>query len=282
MPLAVRRLTAADLNAGMRLKEAAGWNQIRADWEALLQLEPHGCFAGEIDGQVVATATAVAWDSNVGWIGMVLVDPAHRRRGYATRMMERCLEYLEPRCACIKLDATEDGAKVYARMGFQHEYIVERWRRPEGPGLTRSSPRVSPLGLPDLPVLLDLDRRAFGADRSRLLQWYVRACGGAVRRTDEGGRPSGFALGRPGSSAFQMGPVVAESPGAAAELMAAFLQQLEGPVIADLADPNPAARELLEKLGFVPSRVLYRMFRGTNRSPGDLCQVFCLAGFEWG
>jgi GNAT superfamily N-acetyltransferase len=281
MPLAVRHLTSGDLDAAMRLKEAAGWNQVRGDWEAVLQVEPEGCFAGEVDGWVVATATAVKWDSSLGWIGMVLVDPAHRRQGHATRMMERCIEYLEPRCSCIKLDATDDGARVYSRMGFQHEYTVQRWRRPEGSSGARSV-RVLPLGPADLPSAMEMDRQAFGADRGRLLDWYVRVCGGAVQRLGVSGTLGGFALGRPGSSAFQMGPVVAESPEVAAELMAAVLEKVKGPVIADFPDANPAVRDLLRELGFVPSRVLYRMFRGTNQSPGDPRRIFCLAGFEWG
>lgn len=282
MSLAVRRLTAADLDAGMRLKEAAGWNQVRGDWEALLQVEPEGCFAGEVDGRVVATATAVKWDSSLGWIGMVLVDPAHRRQGHATRMMEHCIAYLKPRCSCIKLDATDDGAKVYSRMGFQHEYTVERWRRPDGRSGGGPSARVLPLVPADFPSVLEMDRQAFGADRGRLLEWYFRTFGGAVQRSGGSGSLGGFALGRPGSSAFQMGPVVAESPEVAAELMAAFLEGVEGPVIADFPDPNSAVRDLLRELGFVPSRVLCRMFLGTNRSPGDPRRIFCLAGFEWG
>src|SRR5678815_3827392 len=57
----VRLLSAADIPAGMRLKEAAGWNQTAADWERVLTLEADGCFAIECDGEVRATTTAVCF-----------------------------------------------------------------------------------------------------------------------------------------------------------------------------------------------------------------------------
>jgi hypothetical protein len=53
-------------------------------------------------------------------------------------------------------------------------------------------------------------------------------------------------------------------------------------MIADLSAVNPSARALLEELGFEPSRVLQRMYRGSNDHPGDPERAFLLAGFEFG
>jgi hypothetical protein len=38
----VRRLTAADLPAGLALSRQAGWNQTEADWRRCLDLQPDG------------------------------------------------------------------------------------------------------------------------------------------------------------------------------------------------------------------------------------------------
>lgn len=279
----IRQLLPSDIEAGMRLKAAAGWNQVRADWEALLQVEPDGCFAAVEDDEVVGTATAVGWDDTLGWIGMVLVDPAHRRKGIATQLMERAIAYLEARpCACIKLDATDDGAKVYAHMGFQYEYTVERWRRDPSAFRPPIEPAVRPISEADAPVLFDQDVAAFGADRSRLLRWYFEAPVPALAWIGADGSRQGYVCGRRGSGAMQMGPLVAGASAPAAALMSAFLAGAAGPVIADFPASNPWAADLLSKFGFVRSRVLQRMVRGDNRCPGDPAQVYCLAGFEWG
>ena len=101
----IRLLFESDIPSAMRLKEAAGWNQTEADWRRLLLLQPNGCFAAVKDGRVVGTTTTTIYDE-LAWIGMVLVDPQHRRQGIAATLMNVALEYLNGKVDTIKLDAT--------------------------------------------------------------------------------------------------------------------------------------------------------------------------------
>ena len=59
----LRTMTKADIAAGMRLKEIAGWNQTVADWKRFLEASPEGCFVAEEDGQVRGTATTISFES---------------------------------------------------------------------------------------------------------------------------------------------------------------------------------------------------------------------------
>ena len=59
-------MTTDDLPLGMRLKAQAGWNQVSADWQRFLELEPDGCFVGQWHGQPVATTTTCVFGS-VAW-----------------------------------------------------------------------------------------------------------------------------------------------------------------------------------------------------------------------
>ncbi|HZN10525.1 MAG TPA: GNAT family N-acetyltransferase, partial [Blastocatellia bacterium] len=103
----IRPLAERDIEAAMRLKELAGWNQTEADWRRLLGLAPGGCFAAWADGRLVATTTTTAYGQELAWIGMVLVDPEYRRRGIATALMRAALDHLQGAgVATIKLDAT--------------------------------------------------------------------------------------------------------------------------------------------------------------------------------
>jgi len=108
----IRLLFESDIPAAMRLKEAAGWNQTEADWGRLLKLEPNGCFAAVENGQLVGTTTTTTYKEDLAWIGMVLVDPQHRRRGIATLLVETALAYLDGKVGVIKLDATAEGSPV--------------------------------------------------------------------------------------------------------------------------------------------------------------------------
>ena len=45
----LRPMTAADIPAGMRLKDEAGWNQTESDWAMILNASPGGCFVAVMD-----------------------------------------------------------------------------------------------------------------------------------------------------------------------------------------------------------------------------------------
>src|SRR6185369_129043 len=190
---AIRLLFESDIPAAMRLKEAAGWNQTEADWRRLIKLEPNGCFAAIENDQLVGTTTTTTYEDDLAWIGMVLVDPQHRRRGIATRLMETALAYLDGKVAVIKLDATAEGSPVYEKFGFKTESLVERWR---GSVTARSVERDDTAI--NLEELLELDRRAFGADRSRLIKSLIDDSQISPVRVRDG---SGYALARAGTKA---------------------------------------------------------------------------------
>jgi GNAT superfamily N-acetyltransferase len=271
----VRLLSEADIPAGMRLKEAAGWNQTAADWQRVLVLEPEGCFAIECDGQVRATTTAVCFGKELAWVGMVLTDAQYRGRGFARRLMEHALAYLRGKhVAWIKLDATDMGRPLYERLGFHEEGAIERWFRPAGAVPCRSG-AVGPFELDAA-----LDRRAFGADRSFLLQVLAGIESVSIARM-------GFAMGRPGAKAAFFGPCVAQSVDAARELAAWFLAKHgQESVYWDILPANGEAVALAREFGFEPVRKLARMaLAGVEEPPAfanDDARVYAAAGFEFG
>jgi GNAT superfamily N-acetyltransferase len=271
----VRLLTQSDIPACMRLKEAAGWNQTVTDWRNLLALAPDGCFGIECDGELRATTTAVCFAEELAWIGMVLTQHEYQRRGLARRLMEHALEYLRKRSmAWVKLDATELGVPLYESLGFREEGRIERWIRPKGaaPGSNFSPGRFAPDA--------DLDREAFGADRSSLLSVLADIKSASIAGM-------GFAMGRPGSKAAYFGPCVARSADAARNLAAWFLHQhAEEDVYWDILAANADGVEIARELGFARGRELVRMALSGVKNPSPLQNsdplVFATAGFEFG
>ena len=271
----VRLLSVADIPAGMRLKAAAGWNQTEADWQRVLMLEPDGCFAIECDGHVRATATAVCFGEELAWVGMVLTDGQYRGRGFARWLMEHTLAYLRGRrVAWIKLDATDMGRPLYERLGFREEGGIERWIRPAG-----AWPRQrSTVGRFDLDAALD--REAYGADRSCLLQMLA-----GIESASMAG--AGFAMGRPGSRAAYFGPCVARSVEGARALLSWFLEKhAKESVYWDILPANGCAVALAREFGFEPVRRLARMALAGVKDPpalgNDDALVYATAGFEFG
>ena len=271
----VRLLTESDIPACMRLKDAAGWNQTVTDWYNLLALAPDSCFGIECNGELRATTTAVSFGQELAWVGMVLTDPAYRRRGLARQLMEHALQYLRNRSvAWIKLDATESGVPLYESLGFREEGRIERWIRPKGaaPGACLSAGRLAPD--------LALDREAFGADRSGLLSVLA----GIESASMKG---AGFAMGRPGSKAAFFGPCVARSANAARDLAAWFLHRhVQEDIYWDILAVNNDAIQIAREFGFERGRELVRMAFADVRNLPPLrnsdALVFATAGFEFG
>jgi len=107
-----------DLNA---LRETVGWH--RRDAEA-----PARALAGSLygvcavaNGRMIGTARVVGDGVCVFYVQDVLVDPAHRRRGVATAMMERVMAFVG-RNACegavVGLLAAKGVEELYERFGF--------------------------------------------------------------------------------------------------------------------------------------------------------------------
>lgn len=271
----VRLLTPSDIPACMRLKDAAGWNQTEADWRNLLALAPDGCFGIDCDGELRATTTAVCFGQELAWVGMVLTDARYRRRGLARRLMEHAIRSLRSHSvAWIKLDGTELGVPLYESLGFREEGRIERWIRPKGPAPGGNS---SAGGFaPDA----DLDREAFGADRSRLLNVLA-----GIESASIAGM--GFAMGRSGSIAAYFGPCVARSASAARDLAAWFLHRhAHEDIYWDILTVNTNAVEIAREFGFEHGRELVRMVLSDARNLPPLRNrdplVFATAGFEFG
>jgi len=282
----MRAMTKADIPNGMRLKDLAGWNQTSADWERFLE-SPEGSFVIELDGAVRGTAATIDYQGRFAWVGMVLVDPDYRGRGMGTKLLERCIEYLDSiHMPCIKLDATPLGKPIYEKLGFVTEYEIERWT------LKRTADGLNERGLVDssesMPVpllerVLKADREVFGADRSSLLRSVHREEPLFTDGVWNAGGMEGYAFGRSGSFADHLGPWIAKDAETARRMLEGFLSlSSRETVVTDCVNANPFVKKLLESFRFEYSRPLTRMFRGRNDYPGRPELVCSILGPEFG
>jgi ribosomal protein S18 acetylase RimI-like enzyme len=276
----IRLLFESDIPAAMQLKDAAGWNQTEKDWYRLLALEPNGCFAAVRDGHLVGTTTTTTYGTDLGWIGMVLVDPQQRHQGIATRLMNVAMNYLKDKVATVKLDATAEGKPLYEKLGFRVESVLERWI---GSSHARNEQSRNVLDHNAIRELLALDRLAFDADRSTLLETliddaYVPPV--LLRAADR--TLSGYALARSGTRADYVGPVVAKGPQHVESLLDLTLSGMPGRrVYIDCNTECDAGTSVLSDRGFIKERDLIRMSTGAQ-AVKTRPFVFAIAGPEVG
>jgi hypothetical protein len=250
----------------MELKNAAGWNQTRHDWERYLRLAPDGCFGIECDDVLAASATVMCYGEDLAWIGMVLTLPQFRGRGFARQLTQTCIDVAGNRPT--RLDASDAGRPLYESLGFVAECAIDRWRREPSP--PPKPPAVSPLRIDPA-----YDNEVFGADRSALLSDLAQEGGASF--------DSAYALERPGSNAAFLGPWIAESPDAAETLLRWFVaRHASEAAVIDLFPHHPHAGRLAAALGFQPFRQLTRMVLAPTPVALPDPRIYGIAGFEWG
>jgi len=282
MEITERELRTADLAGCVALSGSAGWNQNEADWRLMLEIgQGWGLFLP--DGTLAASTVVLPYGARFAWLSMVLVLPAQRRKGYATRLLRRAIDELGRRGVSPILDATPAGREVYLQEGFREAWTFSRLQSnaPQA-AAQESADGVRPGAASDWPSILALDAPAFGASRERLLRSLAARLPEAALVAERAGRIVGYLLGRDGREARQLGPLVAADERAARALLASALGRVAPPLYLDVVDHAPGLRRWLEARGFVLQRAFTRMLRGLERAPGDERKLFLVAGPELG
>jgi GNAT superfamily N-acetyltransferase len=288
-------MTEADLEDGLRLSRASGWNQTLEDWRRLLASGP-GLFRVAVEGEnVVASGGAVRYGDALAWICMILVDPARRGRGLGTRIFDDVLDRTDALVRTgglrvVGLDATPAGRGLYAQRGFRDEGGIVRMRG--GSGLESCSPEqgtiqdltppttVRPLAAEDLPPVLALDREVFGADRGGVLRWAFATAPELAWVSTTGA--TAYCFGRHGDHSDHVGPVVADGPTLARDLVWACLSRPRSrPLIVD-ARAGPGWLAILGELGFREQRPFTRMYQGEARPDARPALEPAVLGPEFG
>jgi GNAT superfamily N-acetyltransferase len=275
-------MTAADITSGLRLSQAAGWNQVAADWELLLQLSPAGSLVACLDGNVVGTVTVVSYQQALHWVGMMLVAGVYRRQGIGRALLTAALEALAGRRP-VGLDATPAGIPLYTLLGFQEAYPLARYLRQPGQAIPQPEISCNPLTPGKVTSLQSCDMAVFGADRSGILSALQQRAPHLAFYAEEDRRLTGYCLGRVGRQFTQVGPLVAERLEVARALLGRALQGCAGQdVILDAPFHEPAWIRFLADLGFVEQRPFTRMVLGEFGLPADHDKQFAIAGPEMG
>jgi len=227
--ITLRSMTGAarDLDSALQLSRAAGWAYRLEDWR-VARAVGQGILA-EADGQVIASAICWPYGESLATCGSIIVAPAMQGRGLGRALMARLLELTGDRA--VLLNATAEGMGLYQSFGFEavgtvHQHTAQTSaRHTEG----AADPQVRSARADDLQVVLQMDRRAFGADRNQMIEEIVLI--GAVAVIERAGRPQAYAICRPFGLGQVIGPVVAAGIEDAKALIRHFLRVNAGQIL---------------------------------------------------
>ncbi len=273
----VRPMTRDDLDIAVLWARKEGWNPGLHDADCFFRTDPTGYFAGVLDGQVVATISAVSYGEDFGFVGFYIVKPEFRGKGYGLAVWKAAMAYLGDRN--IGLDGVLAEEKTYEKSGFKTAYHNIRYECIGG-GFRPDT--VEPLGNFSLEEIMEIDSLHFPVSREVFLkEWLAMPNAFSYgMRTDEG--LGGFGLIRSCASGFKIGPLFARDGEMAEDIFKALIAHTpNGPVFLDVPDINEEAMKLARNHRMKQSFETVRMY--TKEAPAiSLPGIFGVTTFELG
>lgn len=159
-------MSLSDIPFAIAITDLEGWGYVPADFRRLMRLDPKGCIKAVVGGQRVGMTTTVPY-GKVGWIGNVIVQPEYRGKGIGNELVEAAIRHLQGEgVETVRLNSYMENVQFYERMGFRGEYENARFTGEVGSG---GGDTVSCAPCENLEKVISMDKRVFGANRSRLL-----------------------------------------------------------------------------------------------------------------
>jgi hypothetical protein len=199
-------------------------------------------------------------------MGLFIMRPEYRSRKLGTQLWyarrDRLLERLAPG-ATIGLDAVDAMVPFYSRGGFRPElrHCRYEWRTAERQ--EEANAGCVPLDQIEFEQVASFDAPCFPGPRETYLQRWITQPEGQSLGLVRQGRLRGYGVMRPCLVGWKIGPLFAETPAEARQLMVAFGQRAGGaPVYLDVPDNHPAAQQLCQSFGMQEVFGCVRMYLG--------------------
>ncbi|MEA2650975.1 MAG: hypothetical protein QOI85_696 [Chloroflexota bacterium] len=223
--LRLRRADPADLPQIVELREAVGWGA--HDWALRAVLEPPDarCLVVVDEGdRIMGVGSGIAYGA-LGFVGNMIVDDAHRRRGIGSAILAAVTEFLAERGATrLELYATSEGRPLYAAHGFAPIGPSTMIRMPRGITVPADGIQLSEGAPAALEELVAYDTPRFGGDRRSLLGPMLEDPERPLVVARRDGRIVGYGWARPDGE--RVGPLLAETPEIATAMVADAFQRL--------------------------------------------------------
>jgi hypothetical protein len=275
----VRRMRAEEVELIRTWANAEGWNPGLHTGPCFFAADPGGFVVGELDGQPISCISCVAYDDSYGFVGLYIVQPQFRGRGYGLLTWRAGIAHLGTRN--VGLDGVLAQQRNYERSGFAVAHYDIRYRGEGGGHSPAGVVRLSAVPFDDV---LAYDRACFPAPRPTFLRAWLALPESVALGCLREGRLAGFGVGHRGVEGFKIGPLFADDLPAAELLLRGLTAAAGGgPFYLDAPDDaeNPAAAVLAARFGMSEMFRTARMYtRGRPRF--NASWVFGVTSLELG
>jgi GNAT superfamily N-acetyltransferase len=277
----IRIMKRADVEFAVKLAEGEGWNPGLADAECFYRADPEGFLLGVLDEKPVGCISAVSYEHQFGFIGLYIVAPQYRGKGYGIRLWQAAMQRLAG--YNIGLDGVLDKEAVYMKSGFKRAYRNIRFEgMPSGAAIARK-PEIKQLKSLSLDDVVSYDRLCFPVQRLEFLRCWLEQTHATALGYIENGCLKGYGVIRRCIRGYKIGPLFADNPVIAERLYICLAVETgnDGPVYLDVPEANPAALDLTARYRMKEVFATTRMYTGPAPAL-PLEKIFGITTFELG
>lgn len=267
-----------DVRTAIERAGIEGWNPGLHDAETFFTADNSGFFKGVLEGEVVATGSAIIYDDAYAFCGLYIVAPDHRGKGYGLELTKTRLAYCGGRN--VGIDGVLENVRIYERIGYEAFY--ENCRYLKTANAAYVAPEIRDLEQSDFSAVTTYDRQCFPASRDTFLgAWLWQADARAIGFFEDGAL-RGYAVRRKCLEGHKVGPLFADNADIAVALFDSLQGDIEGElIILDTPENNTEAINLAQSQRMEKVFATARMYQ-KGLPAIDAGKIFGITTFELG
>jgi len=173
--LRIMTMRSNDIPFAVHLTNREDWGIPQRDFQRILKLDSKGSFIAAEGTKRIGLTTSTSYGKEVAWIGNVVVQGRHRGKHVGQSLVTHAVNYLHKKhVKHVALYCFDENVEFYKKLGFRKGFAFGRLRREAKQVERKTHPIISHESLGPSAILA-LDRKAFGADRSRLIRELLRS-----------------------------------------------------------------------------------------------------------
>ena len=282
MTITISTATFEEMDFIMNMAKEEGWNPGIYDKETFYAADPNGFFiAKKSNDQPIGCVSAVKYGNNYGFIGLYIVLPEYRKKGYGQQLREVTFNYLKG--YTLGGDVVPTNQKAALRQNSKYAYANKRFE-----GIAQKTNYNIPLQIKTLnqipfKELLKYDTKIFGAARENFLsKWITQPESFSYTYLDNKGEINGYGLLRKCYKGYKIGPLFAENIEIADSIYQSLMTNIIGESFYfDIPLINKEAVKIVERYNLKPVFDTARMYIGTPPK-ANINHTFGITTFELG
>ncbi len=258
---AIRVMTRQELDMAIDWAAEEGWNPGIYDADCFYAADPNGFLVGLLGDEPIATISAVKYGNSFGFLGLYMVKPEYRGKGYGMRIWNAALASLPGRT--IGLDGVVAQQNNYKKSGFTLAHRNIRYQG-SGGGFLPNASGIAPLSTIPFPEICAYDEPFLPGGRREFLKCWINQPESTALGILRNRMLTGYGVLRMCRTGYKMGPLFADSPESAESLFLALKAHASAgaPIFLDTPAVNLAAVDLAERHNLTVAFEAARMYKG--------------------